>query len=302
VSLNRVNSGVKAGDAAFTKSVSLGGKSLNDPGQMRVLFAGRDNPFNRGIASWLAQRYDLIACYFLEPDRFSVKEIIKFIRNRIRRNGILQTMDELAFQVVDRSFIRRSEKALWEKNIPVEFREAKTLDAPCYIVKSLHSERWLQFTRQLRPDIIFSTCGRVIFRHEFYDIPRFGTFVLHEGITPEYKGLHTPLWAMLRNELEFVGVSLLRVNGSIDGGDILIQERCVVEEDEDFRCWSYVGHKAIISGLPEVELALNRLFENGQFEPIPIESRQGKYFTWMRLTAFLKLLAANKKDRTAVIR
>ena len=36
-------------------------------------------------------------------------------------------------------------------------------------------------------------CGSVIFKHAFYSIPRMGTLILHDDLTPEYLGLHTPL-------------------------------------------------------------------------------------------------------------
>jgi hypothetical protein len=36
-------------------------------------------------------------------------------------------------------------------------------------------------------------CGSVIFKHAFYSIPRMGTFILHDDLTPEYLGLHTTL-------------------------------------------------------------------------------------------------------------
>ena len=256
---------------------------------MKVIFIGRDNPFNRGIARWLSKRYDTVACYFIEPDRFTFRSRFKRIRNRARRRGWIRALDELAFHLVDRIFVRRKEGHRWESEIPEEFRVEHEVDIPSYIVPDVHDPKWLEITRNLRPDIIFCVCGTVILKREFYSIPRYGTFVLHEGITPEYRGLHTPLWALLRNEPEFLGYTLLRVNDSIDGGDILVQGGYDLTKEADFKQWSFVGHNGIIRGLPEIGSALDSLAERGTFDPVSQTGRKSNLFTWIRLSTFLLL-------------
>lgn len=257
---------------------------------MRVLFVGRDNPFNRGIALWLSEKYDLVACYFAEPDRFTFQGRLRQIRSRAHRNGWICTLDELAFHVVDRTLVRRKEPQRWQTEIPEQFRVGCKLEAPCYIVPDIHKPQWLEHVRSLSPDIIFSCCMPIIFRRSFYDIPRYGTFVLHEGLTPEYRGLHTPLWSFLRNEQQFLGYTLLQIDDSIDNGKVLVQERYYPTKDEDYHCWSLVGHKAIIYGIPRIEAALDALATQGTFTPVSCTGRKSHLFTWMRLSTFVRLL------------
>ena len=86
-----------------------------------------------------------------------------------------------------------------------------------------HAPEWIEKLKDLRPDFVFVVCCSVILKKEFYSVPRFGAFVLHEGITPECRGLHTPLWALVEKNPEGIGYSLIQIASSIDGGPILVQ-------------------------------------------------------------------------------
>jgi hypothetical protein len=255
---------------------------------VRILFAGRDNAFNRGVINWLHERFTVAAVYFLEPDRFSWSARWRKTRRRARRYGWMAAADELAFHVADRLLIRRGETSLWQSRVPIAFRRSQRLDVPTYVVENVHAETWLAKTNEIAPDIVLSTCGSVIFKKSFYSIPTMGTFVLHEGLTPEYKGLHTPLWAMLKREPEYIGYTLLRVNDTIDGGEVLAQARYHLQPDENVSHWSYVGHKAIIDNLPHIEAALRQLDTDRSFVPLDVSHRPTNYYSWMRLSEFLK--------------
>ena len=267
---------------------------------MKILFAGRDNPFNRGIINWLSERFTVTAVYFLEPDRFSLSARWRKTRRRARRNGWLATVDELAFHAVDRLLIRQGESRLWKTRVPAEFQRSQEIRVPSFNVRDVHSPEWLARTRELAPDIVFSICGSVIFRNAFYSIPRMGTFVLHEGLTPEYMGLHTPLWALLKREPQYIGYTLLRVDDSIDGGEVLSQARYEVKPDEHVRHWSYVGHKAIVDNLPHIESALRHLETHRGFVPLDLGDRRNGYYSWMRLSEFVRHYRAGYDDHAGL--
>lgn len=261
---------------------------------VKILFAGRDNPFNRGMINWLNDHFQVVAVYFLEPDRFSLSARWRKMRRRARRYGWLTALDELAFHAADRLYIRNGESRLWQTRVPAAFQRRQEISVPSFEVRDVHSPEWLARTRELAPDIVFSICGSVIFRQPFYSIPRMGTFVLHEGLTPEYKGLHTPLWALLKNEPQYVGYTILRVNDSIDGGEVLSQARYEVKPDEGVQHWSYVGHKAIVDNLPHIKSALRHLQTHGGFVPLDLSDRRNGYYSWMRLSEFVKYYRAGR--------
>jgi hypothetical protein len=70
----------------------------------------------------------------------------------------------------------------------------------------------------------------------------------------------------------------------------LVQGRYYPTEDEDYRCWSLLAHKACIYGLPQIGAALDALATQGTFTPVSRTGRKSHLFTWMRLSTFVLLL------------
>ena len=77
---------------------------------MRIIFAGRDNPFNRGIINWLAKDHDVVAAFFLEPGRHSLKAKLKRLRRRVKRYSMFKVIDEIFFHVYYKLIMSWSEK------------------------------------------------------------------------------------------------------------------------------------------------------------------------------------------------
>ena len=253
---------------------------------VRVIFAGRNNSFNRKFVTELFRDHELISCLFLEVGRESWGARLNKIRRRMKRYGIVRVVDELAFHVVDRVFHRKRAQRFLQQ-APEFFCDWPDLPCPSFDVDNIHSKRWLEYIEEQQPDILFSICCNVIFRPQLFNIPKLGTYVLHEGLTPEYKGLHTPIWALLNQEPEYVGYTMLRVNEQVDGGEVLSQGRYELAEGEDVRAWSWIGHKALIDGLPAMREALAELDHNGSFQPLSIEGRKHGYYTWVPLSTYL---------------
>jgi methionyl-tRNA formyltransferase len=263
---------------------------------MKIIFAGRDNSFNRGIINWLSKDHEVVASFFLEPDRFTFKGRMNRIKKRIKRYGLMKVLDEMSFHFVDRLWLRKNEPAKMTA-IPQEFRKVSDIKGDEFVVDKMNSKEWVAKVKSYEPDIIFSVCSSVIFKPQLYNTPRYGTLVLHEGITPQYKGLHTPLWALMKGEPQYLGYTLLKVNDEIDGGGIVSQYQYQLKDGEDHRCWSFVAHYSIVAGLDKMRDDLKKYEEqkdNFQLE-MPKDSSKYPHYTWMGLSEFLKLYFKKKK-------
>jgi methionyl-tRNA formyltransferase len=64
--------------------------------------------------------------------------------------------------------------------------------------------------------------GGPILKPELFQIPVFGTFGIHHGRVPEYRGKKTTFWAMFNGERE-VGVTIQRISSRLDKGDVVRQ-------------------------------------------------------------------------------
>jgi len=67
-----------------------------------------------------------------------------------------------------------------------------------------------------------------------YEIPKHGTINLHASLLPDYRGAAPINWCLMNNET-FTGVSIIRINEKIDCGNILMQEKVLIDKDENFQ-------------------------------------------------------------------
>ncbi len=262
---------------------------------MRIIFAGRDNSFNRKLFTEISKDHEVLYCLFLEPGRKKISERYKRIRKRIRKYGLLQVINELGFHLIDRLFLRKHETTFQDTQ-PDYFNTQSELPFPSFTIENIHDLNWLGLIKQSSPDIIFCLCCNVIFKPALTKIPKYGTFILHEGLTPEYKGLHTTLWALLKGDYKSVGYTLFRANNVIDGGEILTQGNYGLKDGENYRAWSWIGHNALIEGLDNIKKSLKNLEQHNNFKPIETGNRESCYYSWMTLTEFLSFLFSNKKS------
>ena len=85
--------------------------------------------------------------------------------------------------------------------------------------------------RSINPDLIISAYYRKIFPKELIEIPRLGIVNIHPSLLPYYRGPVPTAWAILNNESE-VGITIHKVDSGIDTGDILVQSKHDIGDDE----------------------------------------------------------------------
>jgi len=266
---------------------------------MRIIFAGRDNSFNRKIIHDFSKEHEIVCCLFLEPERVSWKGKRKMIMRRVKKYGLIKTLDQLAFHWFDRRFLRKNEAVFWKTR--AEYCDPSIqLNYPVYQVNNINNKEWVELCRELKPDIILATCSQVIFKPQLYTIPSLGTYIIHEGLTPEYKGLHTPLWALMKKDFQHIGYTVLKANEKIDGGEILIQGTYSIQPGESYRAWSWIGHNAIIAGLDDIRRCFRELEKKKYFIPISVEGRKSGYYTWIGLSNFIGLYLKNYRKESSV--
>ena len=113
-------------------------------------------------------------------------------------------------------------------------------------VKALHPEILLCFgTGMIKNDLL--SLG----------VPNFN---LHWGLSPWFRGGHTERWPIYTDRADMIGVTIHRLSSSIDGGDIIAQERPRLDGTEDAR---EIEYKVSLVGI-ELFKKLIRLIECGR--------------------------------------
>lgn len=72
-------------------------------------------------------------------------------------------------------------------------------------------------------------------------IPPLGVMGGHPGITPDYRGIHSPFWALYNNEPQKVGYTVFWVDAGVDTGDIIFQGKIEPSQGDSYITLSWKG-------------------------------------------------------------
>ncbi len=252
---------------------------------MRVVFVGRRNFANHCFANWLAERHDLVAYFRADTVRYSSGYRMKWLRKRAARRGILRTLDELGYQGYYRVFkFNRDQRFLAAAFEDLFGRPAfnPPPGVPYFEFEDLNDTDAVKALTDLKPDLVFASCVSQYFESPYLEIPRLGTVLYHEGLTPEYKGLHTAFWALHNGDAQRIGYTLLQIDEEIDHGDPLAQGIGTLDPNL-IPYLAYAGHKTLADGLPDVEKALAAL-ERGEKLAVNREKGSPKMYSYPGLS------------------
>ncbi|MFE1514538.1 methionyl-tRNA formyltransferase [Corynebacterium bovis] len=77
--------------------------------------------------------------------------------------------------------------------------------------------------READPEVIVANNWRTWLPPEIFDLPRHGALNVHDGLLPHYAGFSPILWALLNRE-SHVGVTVHRMDATLDGGPVIAQQ------------------------------------------------------------------------------
>jgi len=105
-----------------------------------------------------------------------------------------------------------------EKNLKV--LQPEKLKSPAFIdeLQSLKADVQVVVAFRMLPEIV-------------WNMPPMGTINLHGSLLPQYRGAAPINWAIINGEKE-TGVTTFKLQHEIDTGNILLQEKIKIEEDE----------------------------------------------------------------------
>lgn len=96
-----------------------------------------------------------------------------------------------------------------------------------------------------------------------WSMPKLGTFNLHASLLPQYRGAAPINWALINGETE-TGITTFFLDKKIDTGKIILQEKEVIQEDDDF---GTLYGKLMVKGAALI-LKTIAMIENGQAAPL----------------------------------
>ena len=246
------------------------------------LFHDRWNEYIK--ADWAAAHFPFDGFIVVEKTRAGAAT---FLWRRMRRLGFLKVLDELVLRGYYLLFQSRRDHRMLvqlmaelQREIPADYQRP-----PVYRVHDINSDEAEELLRRLAPDVCVLMLMPLV-KKKIFSIPPLGMLVFHPGITPEYRGTHSPFWAVVNDDVGNIGWSLLRVDAGIDTGGLLAQGRA---KDVDPRTQSHVflAHKAHVGGLAGVVETLGQLAA-GDAPNISTKGRRSANYTHPGWTDYRK--------------
>ena len=125
---------------------------------------------------------------------------------------------------------------------------------------SLKDKNFIAGLKSFNADLFVVVAFRILPR-EVFTIPSKGSFNLHGSLLPKYRGAAPIQWALIKGETE-TGVTTFMLEDKVDTGNILLQEKIKIDEEDDF---GTLHDKMSLVGA-EIVLQTVNLIENGKYE------------------------------------
>lgn len=264
---------------------------------LRTAFIGNDNAFDRKMCEWLSEHTELGLIIWTNSMSWSsgrgssaARKRVERFRSRARRYGVFRTANEILYFIIYRAlYAAEEQRRLRELVRSREFSAKTKLDDIRQIrPDSISTDELHNAVQSERLDAMFAMCIDVYLPERLVQTPRLGTYLWHEGITPEYRGVHSPFWALANGDHENLGYTLLKMNSKLDAGDVYVQGKVErIDPMKDLHC--YIGHKAIFDSLPGVRQFLDDL-EAGRQRVISRPEARDRYYSYPTGTKLLKIM------------
>ncbi len=109
--------------------------------------------------------------------------------------------------------------------------QAAGRNIPRFITRNLNDRLGTEFVRLLAPDLLLSAFFNQRIEELTYRIPTFGAINIHPSLLPQFRGVDPVFFGRLRDQRQF-GVTIHRVDATLDTGNILLQQTHVPEPDD----------------------------------------------------------------------
>lgn len=254
---------------------------------LKCVFVARPTTFSTFLVDWLAQRTHLQAVVDADMDRETWAWRYRWFHRSRKRHGLLSSIDRALF----RAWCLRSREINegWHAMMD-DIRRACPVPPAQRVetlkVSSVNAPAVEALLARLQPDILIANCIAERMTPRIYSQPRCGTFIYHEGVTPEYRGVHSVFWALANGDDDKVGYTLLKANDEFDAGPVYAQGS--IRIDPLSNPMGYIGHWALFEGLGDVERVLVDL-EHGTASPMPPRVSTDGYFSYFPLTGLLRI-------------
>ena len=156
---------------------------------------------------------------FMGTPEFAVKSLDFLLKNNINISCVITSPDKRSGRGLK---ISKSEVKTYSELNNIKVLQPDNLSDPNFIKQ----------IKKVNPILIVVVAFKKL-PSILYKIPKHGAINLHASLLPDYRGAAPINWCLMNNETS-TGVSIIKINEKIDYGNILMQEKVLIDKHEDF--------------------------------------------------------------------
>ena len=181
---------------------------------------------------------------FMGTPDFAVKSLDFLLKKNINISHVITSPDKKSGRGLKMS---KSEVKRYSELKNIKLLQPENLSDPGFIkqIKKINPTLIVVVAFKKLPSILF-------------EIPKYGAINLHASLLPDYRGAAPINWCLINNEA-YTGVSIIEINEKIDYGNILMQEKVLIDKDEDFET---LKNKLSLIGSKILYKTINLIFKN----------------------------------------
>ena len=161
--------------------------------------------------------YKDLSIVFMGTPEFAVASLSKLIDEGCNIVGVITAPDKPAGRGME---LQQSAVKKYAVEKGLHILQPEKLKNPEFIdqLKSLQADLQIVVAFRMLPEIV-------------WNMPPMGTLNLHGSLLPQYRGAAPINWAIINGEA-YTGVTTFKLKHEIDTGDILLNERIMIEDQE----------------------------------------------------------------------
>jgi methionyl-tRNA formyltransferase len=161
-------------------------------------------------------------------------------------------------------------------------KRALELNLSVYQPQDPNSQEAIEILRENRADLFIVIAYSHILKDTLLKLPKTYPLNVHASLLPKYRGASPINWAIINGEKE-TGVSVIRMAPQMDAGDILLQEKIPIEEDDTAltlgQKLEFLAADALIEALQLIETGKTRFIKQDDSKAsfaVKLEKKHGE--------------------------
>lgn len=205
-----------------------------------VVLIGSSLPNLNTLSTLLNGNLNVVGAVIADQKKHGVNT--KFLKSSIKRHGIFK----VSLQIVERIVYKLRNAKKDKKCLMNIFNEPEILKSvdefkDHTLNTSLYDDpETLEWIKSKKPNLIVIHTPYWVSK-KVRNIVNGNIIGAHPGITQFYRGIHSPFWAIYKNDFNNIGYSIFWVDSGVDSGDLIFQGKIIPSKEDSYITLSWKG-------------------------------------------------------------